>query len=344
MARRCRSGGSRSMFRASGSTSSSRSSAERTWDVAVDVDGTEVMSADGIPQFVTYLPFEGHRRRARPSLARLVGALPAPRHVSLHRQRIHAVTYSPGPADPADARERRLAELRELGTGLDSRGRPMADRPNILLVLSDQERRHDSAPLPTSSCPTASGSSTTASNSPSTTPTPRRARRSRATLFTGQYMAEHGVTENSTGPHNTELPNDADTLGQCCVARATTPRIRASGISRPAALPTSTRTGSATGTATTRPSGAWPGSGTEYDEPIAGQRAALAPRTTRRGQQPVVPRRRPGQPARHHVVPARPTWWAEARRRVRRRARQRLSERRLGPRRQPAAFTETLER
>ena len=37
---------------------------------------------------------------------------------------------------------------------------------------------------------------------------------SRATLFTGEYMAGHGVTENSSAPTNTQLSKDAATLGK----------------------------------------------------------------------------------------------------------------------------------
>lgn len=84
--------------------------------------------------------------------------------------------------------------------------------PNILLIVSDQERQRDwfpdGFPLPNRQRLIDNGLEFTNYYTHSSPCSP-----SRATLFTGQYMAEHGVTENSTGPHNTVLSYDTPTLG-----------------------------------------------------------------------------------------------------------------------------------
>lgn len=88
-----------------------------TWDIAVTGAGTKLLSGTGLPQFAGYLPFEGIDvgidRRSPVSWNLYV------RHGSFaYSGTIHTVTYTPGPEAP-DARERRIAELRELGTGLE---------------------------------------------------------------------------------------------------------------------------------------------------------------------------------------------------------------------------------
>ena len=88
----------------------------------------------------------------------------------------------------------------------------MTRRPNVLLVLSDQERQRDWLPrtarLPHRQRLLTEGLEFTQHYTHTSPCSP-----SRATLFTGRYMADHGVTENSTGPDNTELRKDIDTLG-----------------------------------------------------------------------------------------------------------------------------------
>jgi len=88
-----------------------------------------------------------------------------------------------------------------------------ATKPNILLIVSDQERQRDWLPdgfvLPARQRLMEDGLEFTNHYTHSSPCSP-----SRATLFTGQYMAEHGVTENSTGEHNPNLSYDAPTLGK----------------------------------------------------------------------------------------------------------------------------------
>lgn len=89
----------------------------RRWSVSVAVDGADVMSAGGIPQFLSMLPYEGIDvgiDRRSPVSWRLYerhGAFP-------FTGRLHAVTYTPGPADP-DIDQRRIDELREIASGLE---------------------------------------------------------------------------------------------------------------------------------------------------------------------------------------------------------------------------------
>lgn len=90
--------------------------------------------------------------------------------------------------------------------------RAIPDRPNILLMVSDQERQRDWLPtgaaLPSRQRLIDDGIEFRQHYTHSSPCSP-----SRATLFTGRYMTQHGVTENSTGPANTQLSTDIDTLG-----------------------------------------------------------------------------------------------------------------------------------
>ena len=89
----------------------------RRWNVAVDVDGERTMTADDVPQFVHYLPYEGidvgidRRSPVSWDLYQRHGAFP-------FTGTIHAVTYTPGP-DAPDADQQRIADLRAIGTGLE---------------------------------------------------------------------------------------------------------------------------------------------------------------------------------------------------------------------------------
>ena len=84
--------------------------------------------------------------------------------------------------------------------------------PNILLIVSDQERQRDWLPagldLPARQRLLDEGLEFTNYYTHTSPCSP-----SRATLFTGQYMLQHGVLENSTGPENTNLPTSTATLG-----------------------------------------------------------------------------------------------------------------------------------
>lgn len=86
-------------------------------------------------------------------------------------------------------------------------------KPNILLILNDQERQRDWLPagakLPARQRLIDVGLEFTQFYTHTSPCSP-----SRPTLFTGRYMAQHGVLENSSWPANTQLPLDMPTLGQ----------------------------------------------------------------------------------------------------------------------------------
>jgi arylsulfatase len=87
-----------------------------------------------------------------------------------------------------------------------------AKRPNILLVLTDQERQRSWIPphleLPQRKRLLDAGIEFTNFYTNSVPCSP-----SRACLFTGQYIAQHGVTENVLSPNHTELSTAVPTLG-----------------------------------------------------------------------------------------------------------------------------------
>ena len=92
------------------------------------------------------------------------------------------------------------------------RGNTVPTPPNILLIVSDQERHRSWLPadvsLPQRERLMAAGTSFEAHYTNTSPCSP-----SRASLFTGRYVAGHGVNENSTGPGNTELDSSIPTLG-----------------------------------------------------------------------------------------------------------------------------------
>lgn len=85
-------------------------------------------------------------------------------------------------------------------------------RPNILLIVSDQERHRSWLPtdvdLPNRERLIAGGTSFERHYTNTSPCSP-----SRASLFTGRYAAGHGVNENSTGPESTQLSFSIPTLG-----------------------------------------------------------------------------------------------------------------------------------
>ncbi|MCU1460470.1 MAG: hypothetical protein JWO37_545 [Acidimicrobiales bacterium] len=87
-----------------------------------------------------------------------------------------------------------------------------AKRPNILLVLTDQERQRSWIPphleLPHRQRLLDTGIEFTNFYTNSVPCSP-----SRACLFTGQYIFQHGVTENVLSPNHTELATSIPTLG-----------------------------------------------------------------------------------------------------------------------------------
>ena len=87
-----------------------------------------------------------------------------------------------------------------------------ARRPNILLVVSDQERQRSWLPegtsLPWRDRLRAEGLEFTDYFTHSSPCSP-----SRASLFTGRYLAGHGVLDNVIMPEHDELPTSTPTLG-----------------------------------------------------------------------------------------------------------------------------------
>ena len=86
------------------------------------------------------------------------------------------------------------------------------DRPNILLIVSDQERQRSWLPpgvtLPWRDRLRAEGLEFTDYFTHSSPCSP-----SRASLFTGRYLEGHGVLDNVIMPEHTELPTSTPTLG-----------------------------------------------------------------------------------------------------------------------------------
>ena len=139
----------------------------------------------------------------------------------------------------------------------------MAKRPNILLIVSDQERQRDWIPegltLPNRQRLIDDGLEFTRHYTHSSPCSP-----SRASLFTGRFVSQHGVTDNVIMPADRELDPSIPTLGHLLRERwGTAPRTSASGTSRTRPLRTWSRTASPTGRATTGtswagPAPAWP--------------------------------------------------------------------------------------
>ena len=87
-----------------------------------------------------------------------------------------------------------------------------ATRPNILLVVSDQERANGWLPsgvrLPWRERLRAEGTSLTNYYTHSSPCSP-----SRASLFTGRYLPQHGVVDNVIMPEHVELDPAIPTVG-----------------------------------------------------------------------------------------------------------------------------------
>lgn len=149
----------------------------------------------------------------------------------------------------------------------------MRDRPNILLVMSDQERQRDWLPddaeLPNRQRLLDEGLELTQCYTHTSPCSP-----SRATLFTGRYMAEHGVTENSTGPENTELRKDVDTIGHMLRRRGYRTSYQGKWHLEVGPHPDLDAYGFGDWAGNDMAFWGLPGSGTEYDPFIAGRAAA----------------------------------------------------------------------
>ena len=94
----------------------------------------------------------------------------------------------------------------------------MADRPNILLIVSDEERRNDwlegVVDLPAHERLTADGLSFDRYYTHASPCSP-----SRASLYTGRYLAEHGVVDNVAFPTHTALDPAIPTIGSLLAGR-----------------------------------------------------------------------------------------------------------------------------
>jgi arylsulfatase A-like enzyme len=90
---------------------------QTTWDVAVDLDGIEVMSLADTPRFTSFLPFEGidvgldRRSPVSWELFKKHGSFP-------FSGDLRSATYHPGPIDPTEE-ARRLQELLDIASGLE---------------------------------------------------------------------------------------------------------------------------------------------------------------------------------------------------------------------------------
>src|SRR5690349_14417165 len=92
-----------------------------------------------------------------------------------------------------------------------------ANHPNILLIVSDQERQRDWLPagirLPWRDRLIAEGMEFTNHWTHSSPCSP-----SRATMMTGRHVPEHGVLDNVIFPHHTELDPAMTTIGSALAA------------------------------------------------------------------------------------------------------------------------------
>lgn len=144
--------------------------------------------------------------------------------------------------------------------------------PNILLIVSDQERQRDwlpdGYPLPNRQRLIDAGLEFTQYYTHTSPCSP-----SRATLFTGQYMAEHGVTENSTGPENPVLSYDTPTLGHMLRDQGYTTAYKGKWHLENTAFPNMEAYGFGDWEGNDQSWWGLAGTGTEYDGPIAEQSA-----------------------------------------------------------------------
>ncbi|MEM7094462.1 MAG: sulfatase-like hydrolase/transferase [Actinomycetota bacterium] len=146
------------------------------------------------------------------------------------------------------------------------------NRPNILLIVSDQERQRDwlpdGFPLPNRQRLIDRGLEFTNYYTHSSPCSP-----SRATLFTGQYMAEHGVTENSTGPNNPVLSYDTPTLGHMLRGQGYRTAFKGKWHLESTPTPNMEAYGFSDWEGNDQAWWGLAGTGTEYDGPIAQQSA-----------------------------------------------------------------------
>lgn len=144
------------------------------------------------------------------------------------------------------------------------------NQPNILLIVSDQERQRDWLPnglsLPARQRLIDNGLEFTNHYTHTSPCSP-----SRATLFTGRYMVQHGVTENSTGPENTNLPTSMATLGHMLRAEGYHTAFKGKWHLQNRPDPEMEKYGYSDWEGNDSAWWGLPGTGTEFDEPIADQ-------------------------------------------------------------------------
>ena len=177
-------------------------------------------------------------------------------------------------------------------------------QPNILLIVSDEERRNDwlrgKVPLPAHDRLAADGLSFDRHYTHASPCSP-----SRASLYTGRYLAEHGVVNNVSFPTHVALDPEIPTTGSLLrdvgyecgyvgkwhLSHSPTPEMMDYGYS------------GWTGNDKHFTGNPWTG---RHFDPIIAADAQRWLAEHARSRHPLVPDRGPGEPARHHVVPDRP--------------------------------------
>jgi len=160
-----------------------------------------------------------------------------------------------------------------------------ATRPNILLVVSDQERQRSWLPrsvrLPWRERLLAEGLEFTSYYTHSSPCSP-----SRASLFTGRYLAQHGVVDNVIMPEHTELDPGIATIGSILRDAG----YRSSYIGKwhlsQAASPDLTQYGFADWEGNDRHFMGWAGTGVHFDPVIASNAAGWLRANATRGPRP----------------------------------------------------------
>ena len=140
--------------------------------------------------------------------------------------------------------------------------------PNILLIVSDQERQRDWIPegfnLPARQRLMDQGLEFTRYYTHTSPCSPAR-----GTLFTGQYLPVHGVNENCIMPANGELSTDAQTLGKLFRNKGYYTGYKGKWHLAPDAFPDMDAYGFSDWEGNDKAFWGQAGSGVEFDEPIA---------------------------------------------------------------------------
>ena len=140
--------------------------------------------------------------------------------------------------------------------------------PNILLIVSDQERQRDWIPegfnLPARQRLMDQGLEFTRYYTHTSPCSPAR-----GTLFTGQYLPVHGVNENCIMPANGELSTDAQTLGKLFRDKGYYTGYKGKWHLAPDAFPDMDAYGFSDWEGNDKAFWGQAGSGVEFDEPIA---------------------------------------------------------------------------